>query len=189
MNKLEKELEEKYNRWNHLFIHGGSDPLWSDGCNLSLVRNHIIYIKKQMEEVNKFSELYYKELPPEVDNNYMARVEEIKTNAAISLEIYRSNEDYKYLCKSLNVLTENQIKSICVRNVIGYVTRLEQYITDVDLVAMRRHENPKRYIESFEECRRKIDKILNIKPKIEFKEDKKQLVGQINILDWLGGLI
>ena len=39
------ELENLYKRWDYLYEHGGSDPFWSDGTNLSLLRTHIINCK------------------------------------------------------------------------------------------------------------------------------------------------
>lgn len=41
-------LESDYARWNELFTKGGSDPSWSDGVNLNLVRNQIIYDKQKL---------------------------------------------------------------------------------------------------------------------------------------------
>ncbi len=42
------ELEKEYDCWNKLFTKGGSDPFWSDGANLALVRSHILYYKAQL---------------------------------------------------------------------------------------------------------------------------------------------
>ena len=39
-------LENEYAQWDELFTKGGSDPFWTDGSNLNLVRNHIIYYKE-----------------------------------------------------------------------------------------------------------------------------------------------
>lgn len=46
-----KDCLERYQHWQKLYEDGGSDPFYTDGANLALVRNHIIYYKKQMEEV------------------------------------------------------------------------------------------------------------------------------------------
>ncbi|MGF7145322.1 hypothetical protein HNQ56_003763 [Anaerotaenia torta] len=56
---LEEQLQERYDHWNYLYSHGGSDPFWSDGCNMLLVRNHIISIKRQMEEAGQLTDTYY----------------------------------------------------------------------------------------------------------------------------------
>ena len=34
-----KQIRESLERWNHLNEHGGSDPFYSDGLNMNLVRN------------------------------------------------------------------------------------------------------------------------------------------------------
>lgn len=152
---------------------------------MHLVRKHIIYIKKQMEEAGQLTDAYYRELPPEVDENYMARADEIRENAKKSLEIYKSHTDYLYLLEVIGLLNKRQIDDTCIQNVIGYCRGLEIYINKDDLVAMRRHENPDRYLKSFSECRKRVENILGEKPRIEFNEDLKQLSGQMNILDFL----
>ena len=48
-NPLE-ELEKAYAQWESLYKQGGSDPFYPDGVNLNLVRNHILYFKRQIEE-------------------------------------------------------------------------------------------------------------------------------------------
>lgn len=182
---LDEWLKREYDQWNHLYTYGGQDPFWSDGCNMHLVRNHIIYIKKQMEEAGELTDTYFRELPPEVDRNYMARADEIRENAKKSLEAYKSHEDYLYLLDVIKFLNKKQINDTCIQNVIGYCRGLEIYISKDDLVAMRRHENPERYVKSFAECRKRVEIILGEKPRLEFNEDLKQLSGQMNILDFI----
>ena len=79
-NPLE-ELEKAYAQWESLYLQGGSDPFYPDGVNLNLVRNHILYFKRQIEETQplyKNTELFRRELPPQVEDSYMARAEEIR---------------------------------------------------------------------------------------------------------------
>lgn len=67
--------------WNYINVHGCNDPFWPDGSNMNLVRNHIIYYKKEIERIcaeNQFAfpEEYYLPLPPEVDERYMANLKQ-----------------------------------------------------------------------------------------------------------------
>lgn len=41
-------LENDYARWDELFTKGGSDPFWSDGVSLNMVRDRIIACKAQL---------------------------------------------------------------------------------------------------------------------------------------------
>jgi len=182
---IEEELKMSFDKWNYLFVHGGSDPFWSDGCNLNLVRNHIIYYKKQLKEQNNFPKIYYKETPPEVNKNYMARVDEIKKNASFSLEAYLASEDYIYLLNNIQKLNSKQIKETCVSNVIGYVNGLRQFILSNDLVCMRRHEDPLGYLESLHECRIKVEKILKITYNNYRFISRNQICGQLSFNDFL----
>ena len=78
------ELETSYQRWAELYEKGGPDPFYPDGINLNLVRNHIIYYKRRIEESDPAmmnSPWYQMELPPEVESTYMARADEIRAHA------------------------------------------------------------------------------------------------------------
>jgi hypothetical protein len=178
---LDEELKERYARWEHLYKYGGQDPNWPDGCNMNLVRNHIIFTKEKMKEAGEFTETYYRELPPEVDPEYMARAEEIRINARKSLKVYKSHPDYLYLEEVIHLLNKRQIEETCIRNVISYTKGLEMFIEQDDLLGMRRHKNPERYIESFISCRKRVKKILT---EIENTADKEQ-PRQLTIDDWL----
>lgn len=182
---LDEQLKERYARWEHLCKYGGQDPNWPDGCNMNLVRNHIIFTKEKMKEAGEFTETYYRELPPEVDPEYMARADEIREHAKKSIEIYKKHPDYIYLCEHKNYLNARQKDQTCIENVIGYVRGLEMFIERDLLVDMRRHEDPERYIESFTSCRKAVEKILGEKPRLVFYKDKKQLEGQLSITDFL----
>jgi hypothetical protein len=182
---LDEQLKDRYSRWEHLYKYGGSDPNWSDGCNMNLIRNHIINIKKQMEESGQFTNTYYRDLPPEVNRDYMARADEIRKNAKDSLKAYKNHTDYLFLLDAIKLLNKRQIEETCIDYVTGYVKGLEMFIERDNLIDMRRHEHPERYIESFVSCRKKVEQILGYKPKIIYFSDNKQLQGQMNIFDFI----
>lgn len=80
LNPIEKyapQIVREINQWNYILEHGCSDPFWPDGTNMNLIRNHIIFYKREIAEYCEAtgSELppeYYLPTPPEVDENYMA---------------------------------------------------------------------------------------------------------------------
>lgn len=47
--QLGKEIRDSKKRYEDLRVHGGSDPFWSDGVNMNLCRNHVMYFRKQVE--------------------------------------------------------------------------------------------------------------------------------------------
>lgn len=74
---LEVRLMSDYSRWKHIFEFGCSDPSWCDGVNINLVRNHIMYDKKRIEEVLKdnyiaYPDSYFYPDPVELPNDFMA---------------------------------------------------------------------------------------------------------------------
>lgn len=105
---LAGELASSFAQWEYLKEHGGSDPFYADGTNMNLVRNHIMYYKNRMVEeygrdYEKYPEIFYREVPPEVNENYMARAGEIKDGAAQALEyagiLYFRSELFLSPCK------------------------------------------------------------------------------------------
>lgn len=73
---------ESYERWDHIKQFGAGDPCWEDGVNINLVRNHIIYAKREMQRLSAECGFvipdevsfpwFYKELPPEMPDVWMA---------------------------------------------------------------------------------------------------------------------
>ena len=175
--KAELELIQEYDRWESLYKNGGSDPYWTDGVNLNLVCCHIIDGRKRLEELGYFPEVYTRPVPPEVDPQYMARKDEIRTNAQKSLEAMQENADYQYLLQNCRRVEDKAAKGISLWNVLGYVRGLQEYIKRDSVIEMRRFERPESYLQSFKVCRERMEKILD-KQEIE-KE------GQLTIFDFL----
>lgn len=81
LDDCRKGIVDSINRWKFINENGCNDPTWPDGCNMNLVRNHILYYKKKITELcgqEEFSipEEYYLPTPPEVDNNFMANLKQ-----------------------------------------------------------------------------------------------------------------
>lgn len=73
---LTESLRNSLSRWCDIRDNGCTDPCWSDGTNMNLVHNHIIYYKKQLMELIKDNFMLYPmeffiPVPPEVPNDYM----------------------------------------------------------------------------------------------------------------------
>lgn len=154
------ELENDYARWDKVFTEGGSDPFWSDGVNLSLIRSQILSCKEQLAKQDNslfgMPEVYYRETPPEVDPNYMARPDEIRENARKTMEIIDADENLKFVREQLPSLSELQIKQWCIPAIINYAENLRRAIAEDDLIIMRRYEHLDSYLESFESAANKI---------------------------------
>lgn len=72
-------ISEELEHWKHINTNGCSDPFWEDGYNMNLLRNHIIFYKMEIFRIcgeggMALPEEYYIPLPPEVDNRYMANL-------------------------------------------------------------------------------------------------------------------
>ena len=83
LKELREDIIRERNHWNYINEHGCNDPFWPDGCNLNLTRNHIIADRKRIEMICEESALplpeeYYYQIPPVVDDNYMANLKQEK---------------------------------------------------------------------------------------------------------------
>lgn len=72
------DIVQNLERWEEIKDHGCHDPFYSDGVNMNLVRNHIIYDKRRLMEIcetlnEPLPEEYYLPTPPKVDNNYLCK--------------------------------------------------------------------------------------------------------------------
>ena len=79
LRKHRGQIRKEAANWRAIQKYGCHDPFWPDGVNMNLVRNHIIYHKKQIEEICQklgccLPEEYYYATPPKVDQNYMANL-------------------------------------------------------------------------------------------------------------------
>lgn len=184
---ITEELTKSFERWEYLNEHGGSDPFYADGMNMNLVRNHIMYYKNKMvkeygADYEKYPEIFYRELPPEVHDDYMARAGEIKDGAAQALEYYISDPNFRYLLLNKDMLTEKEAKQISLYNVLGYASGLARAIKDGDLITMRRHANrPEGYLESFAQCATRMMKIIDEKKK---EPEQVQENGQLSLFQF-----
>ena len=168
-DELERLLalhEERYARWHHYREHGGSDPTWSDGSNMNLIRNHIISFKRQIKELCEkngveLPNVYSRELPPEVDRDFMANTELIDENARKVLGILESHPAYLELLTFGPQLTPKQKDRICYRAVVGYVSRLRDAIKKRDYVCMRCFSRHESYVDSFVSC---LEKAKDMEP-------------------------
>ena len=57
---LKERLEDSFCRWDKELLSGGSDPYYTDGQNMNLLRNHIISAKYDMKEAGDFPEIYHR---------------------------------------------------------------------------------------------------------------------------------
>ena len=79
LQELCADIIHEREHWKDINKTGCNDPHWEDGVNMNLTRNHIIYDRKQIEEIcqetgKPLPEEYYLPMPPKVNNGYMANV-------------------------------------------------------------------------------------------------------------------
>lgn len=187
--KLVQQVQESYESWNHYHERGGTDPTWTDGCNMNLIRNHILFDKRQIEEIcaennMDLPDAYFRPMPDRVPDGYMARTEEIMEHARASLACYEEDVNYKYLLENGRKVDDKTKEKIYLNTVCNFVSNLRIAIEENDFVFMRRHENPDRYIRSFRECADKLRAILaQDDPLSDDNNHRNILPGQMKLFD------
>lgn len=63
---------------------------------------------------------FYRDTPPEVDNNYIACPDEIRENAVKPLQLIDSDENLKYVREQAKYQSDKVLKSLCIPAIIGY---------------------------------------------------------------------
>lgn len=152
-----ENLEERFARWEKLYNEGGSDPFWHDGFNLNLVRNHILYHKRKIEEeinsqnegqtsflTNTFPDIYYKETPPEVDNNYMAVPNRILDTAINFYNRLKEEPSFKYIIEHYDEVFPDRKEDLVTKkyNVplipASWLRRYEELLKSGNILEIRR---------------------------------------------------
>lgn len=176
-----KELEASFKTWDDIYLNGCSDPFWSDGVNLNLVRNHIIYAKEILSksEATLFGmpDSFYRDTPPEVANDYMAAPDRIRHDANESLKLFLNNKSLQYIRDNYRLLSGKAQKSLCIFAVMGYADTLQQAINDDDLLTMRRYRTVTHYLESFDSVAMKMQStevLARIEEQSELNESEEE---------------
>ena len=179
VDALVAKMEESYARWNQIKTEGSGDPFWEDGVNMNLVRNHIISYRRQILEItgeDNLPEIFKREIPPEVPQNFVANADLIREAAKVALAIYQSNETYQWCKEQAKRIPEKLLKKTSIPNILGYVTGLESAIENDRLIDMRRHRNANQYLDSFDRCKSEIEKLL---PQIEHEQRTDEIFASL----------
>lgn len=205
MEKLEEELKRAFERWDNVYQNGGSDPFWADGMGLNLTRNHVLAIKRDMEELAggqnsdslfgfEFPPIYYRETPIEVDYNFMPKADEIRKRAYEHIALYEQDENYLYLLNIRDTLYPHGKQSREAKEAnLPYYPVLQigferKHIEQDDLLGMRRtfhipyEEKAKAWkqyadeIKSFLSIEQTVTRDLSVNDKKESLDQKIQRV-------------
>ena len=106
LNKYCDQIKSEIAHWKHINECGCNDPFWPDGCNMNLVRNHIIYYRGKIEELCMEQDMtlppeYYLPVPKEVSSAYMAhynqkeRVQRLQQTGKMLVRKRNEYDDYQ----------------------------------------------------------------------------------------------
>lgn len=171
------ELRSEYARWRELRDRGGTDPFWPDGVNMNLVRNHILHWKRMIEEnlqEAEYPEEYFLDIPPEMDNNFMAHPDRIRNKAKAALKTITENPDYVFLRREMRNQTKQNAQ---IFNAVRYVDGYQDAIRRDDLVVMRRIA-PDLYADRFKNARKEYEETKN-------HSGAELHLGQLTIFDFI----
>ena len=164
--ELIKALQSAYENWAIHARGGRCNFGCGDGAMMNMERSNIISIREKLSSLNlpNYPDVYYQDVPNEVDRNLWINMELWAKAGEKLLSAYKSNIDYKYLLSIIDKLDSKQIKESCIETVIGYVSRFEYALNhwkeesgnDYDCRwYIRRHVSCP-YYDAFERCVAKI---------------------------------
>ena len=149
-------LAESYRLWYDLYENGGSDPFWSDGANLMLIRNHILYYKSMIEKELRRSdwpEEYFKPLPPEVSRAYMAKADEIREKAEEVYRIISKCDSFVWLKENYNSPRYSAETRRIGQIRFAWIRTMRSELINDELVILRRKCNLSRELAELEKVR------------------------------------
>ena len=157
-------LEEAHMRWQKLYAEGGQDPCYTDGVNLTLIRNHILHFREVAEKICRENRLERpsvldEPVPPEVDVDYIAQKGKILAQAEKALAETKACNAYLYLQSVKDeVLRHKELaEKTRISSVLSYVSGLECAIAEGDYVSMRRRGRPEfGMMDALEHCAEKV---------------------------------
>lgn len=139
--KLIEILEERFQHYDEVLENGCNDPLWADGVNLNLIRNHIIIAKRNIEEVfsaEDYPDVYYRMTPEKINDDYMAKSDEIREKVKEVLDMFISYFYLDELKSASYYLDKNQLLETGIGSALCLIKYLDEDIKEDDLVGMRR---------------------------------------------------
>lgn len=153
---LSEALKKDFEGWDSLMRNGGRDPFYSDGVNLNLIRNHIIFDKRRIEAfINEENEeltlfpltvpsIYKRQTPDSVGEDFMVKSQEIQQRAREQVALYENDISFKYLLavfhevfpdgKETPATKKAKLPFLAIYHLQAYRAALDSG----DLVAMRR---------------------------------------------------
>jgi hypothetical protein len=111
-------------------------------------------------DVDDYPEIYHRDTPPEVPDDYMANADAIRAGAKKALALYLEDENYLYLWESKDRIPQKTAEKLSLKSILGCASGLEYAILADDLLAMRRHGNAAGYLSCFAFCAERVREIL-----------------------------
>lgn len=167
-------LMAEYMKYEEVREKGSYSPIWTDGQELNHIRDSIIYLKKKMESLEFYPEIYYKETPAQVPQRYMVNAEGIRKAAKETLQACKESEDYQFIFCNGAFLSEQQRGWICLDGIINDILRMERMIRIDNLVEMKKYSDSAKYLKGFKVCRSGLEELLEEMKDLEPPEEPKE---------------
>lgn len=142
------ELKKDYDRWEYILENGTSDPFWSDGANINLVRTHTLIGHKKIQELCEkagipLPDVSQREIPPEMPNDFYAKRDLIILKGKEIIEkVQQKYNPSEYEKDSLLVKCFNGLKSSLERDNLSYLRHrtFEDYQEYAEKSAKKLHD-------------------------------------------------
>ncbi len=134
------ELEKAHEHWQDIYENGCYDPLYADGINLNLVRNHMLYYMRMIEDQYGNDEkpaVYDKPIPEKVDVHYMAKMDEILNKAEALNQRFSQMQEVHDLLRAQDCMSDKELDDLHCSVDFNRIQDLKEAIQTLDYVRMR----------------------------------------------------
>lgn len=181
----EQEFFRLSYEWEKIYAYGDMDSMCTDGIILNQIRQELLRIKKKLEDLETVTEC---KIPPEMEAGYMAKAEQIRTQAQTAVQEYLALEEYRYVLVSLPKMTRKQKQETHAREIFGKVQSLVNALAEDNLVVLREYGSPGMLTELIVETAKRLwelplKEVPDLKEKQEENEEDWQIEGQMSIYD------
>lgn len=131
-------LKEYFEEWERIRENGVYDFLCTDGEVLNTMRYSIINLKKEIEnnfDSTDYPEIYYRDNPPVMSEEYMANSEDIVESAQYNLNLFKQSFSLIIDMAEMNIKDDSWTESDL--RITNFVRKYQNAIENNDLVSMR----------------------------------------------------
>lgn len=171
--KTASRLAGRFLEWETVRETGSPSTIWTDGYALNYIRNFILSLKGELEKTGFLPELYYRNTPPKMPEEFMLNADEISRAAEETQRTVLESGDYEYIVRSIGGLDERQKNDTGVFGIFHMIERMCEDIEHDRTVNLKKYSEVSRMLGMLSECRKNVEELIAELKDLTEQEEKK----------------